>query len=93
MDNNTNETRHSHNKKPWYNQGWMWLIVAAIGIGVLFFALSGLTDEVSHLNESIQDQTEAIEEQTRVSESIKESMDNLITTIQDAVNTLSGASS
>ncbi|WP_332629760.1 hypothetical protein [Halalkalibacter flavus] len=93
MDNNKNETRHSNNKKPWYNQGWMWLIVAAVGIGVLFFALSGLTDEVSNMNESIQDQTEAIEEQTQVTESIKESMDNLITTIQDAVNRLTGANS
>ncbi|MDT8861855.1 hypothetical protein N0O92_16700 [Alkalihalobacillus sp. MEB130] len=93
MDHNTNETRHSNNKKPWYNQGWMWLIVAAIGIGVLFFALSGLTDEVSNMNESIQSQTEAIEEQTQVTESIKESMNNLIATIQDAVNKITGATS
>ncbi|MDT8860699.1 hypothetical protein N0O92_10680 [Alkalihalobacillus sp. MEB130] len=43
------------------------------------------------MNESIQDQTKAIEEQTQVTESIKESMDNLIATIQDAVNKITGA--
>ncbi|KHF39572.1 hypothetical protein [Halalkalibacter okhensis] len=87
MENNSN------NKKPWYNQGWVWLIVATIGIGVLFFAITGLTEQVSDVNQSMQDQTEAIEEQTQVTESIKESMDNLITTIQDAVNRFTGANS
>ncbi|MFC0469080.1 hypothetical protein ACFFHM_00485 [Halalkalibacter kiskunsagensis] len=87
-ENNRYERQPSNKrfKRPWYNKGLVWLFVAAIGIGVLFFALSGLTDEVANVNQSLQEQTVAIEEQTQVMDSIKEGMNDIVVAIKDAAN-------
>lgn len=79
------EARSEHTKKPWYNRGWVWLIVAFIGIGVIFFSLTALTQETANINESIQDQTAAIKEQSQILHSINDSINNVVIAIKDAV--------
>ncbi|MBP1934501.1 methyl-accepting chemotaxis protein [Ammoniphilus resinae] len=75
-------------KKPWYNQGWVWLIIAVVGIGVLFFGFSGLTDQMTEINQSIQDNTSAIQEQSFILSDIKQEIQQLIVLIKDSVNEL-----
>jgi hypothetical protein len=79
---------NTQKKKPWYNQGWVWLIVAAIGIFTLFIALSGVTEELGNVNESVQKQTDVLEDQNQILGSIKEGINQLIITIKDAVTSL-----
>ncbi|WP_332692638.1 hypothetical protein [Halalkalibacter lacteus] len=74
-------------RKPWYNKGWIWLIVAIIGIAVLFFGLSGITEEIANMNESIQAQTASIDEQNQVLQFLKEGMKDLTVAIQEAIST------
>lgn len=65
-------------KKPWYNQGWMWLIVVVVVMGVFFFLFQGLIEQLNQLTQATQEQTEAIEEQNQVLSGIKEKMNDLI---------------
>lgn len=76
------------NRKPWYNQGWLWLLVALLGIGVLFFGFSSLISEIGNTNQVIQEQTEAINEQNNVLHSINEGIQEITVTIQDAISSI-----
>jgi len=73
-------------KKPWYNQGWVWLIIAVVSIGVLFFGFSGLMDQMTEINQSIQDNTSAVQEQSFILSDIKQEIQQLIVLIKDSVN-------
>lgn len=75
-------------KKPWFNQGWIWLIVAAIGIGVVYFGLSDITERMAVVNQSIQENTQAIEAQRDTLYEIKMGIQQLIVTIKDSVNNI-----
>jgi hypothetical protein len=73
--------RSQKHKKPWYNQGWLWLIVAIIGIAVIWFALSALTQQVAQVNQSVQEQTDVLRSQNQLLASIRNGMDSLVRTI------------
>lgn len=73
------------NKKPWYSQGWLWLIVAVAGIAFIYLGFSGLIREAVNMNASIQGQTAAIREQTGVLGSIKDNLNQITLAIKDAV--------
>ncbi|KGX84449.1 hypothetical protein [Pontibacillus marinus] len=60
-----------HYKKPWYNQGWLWLIIAIISLGIFFFLFQGLIDQLSQL-------TQATQEQNQILSGIKEKMNELM---------------
>jgi hypothetical protein len=97
-NNQTEQQTHSNNqaqpqqelgprvkKKSWYNQGWLWLIVAVAGIAIIYMGFSGLTRETVNMNAYIQGQTTAIREQTGVLGSIKDSLNQITLAIKDAV--------
>lgn len=65
-------------KNPWYNQGWVWLIVAIISLGVFFFLFQGLIDQLSQLTQATQEQTDAVQEQNQILSGIKEKMNKLM---------------
>ncbi|QHE54020.1 hypothetical protein [Pontibacillus sp. HMF3514] len=65
-------------KKPWYNQGWMWLIVVIITLGVFIFLFQGLIDQLSQLTQATQEQTDAVQEQNQILSGIKEKMNELM---------------
>jgi hypothetical protein len=83
--NYDDRSRKEEFRRPWYNKGWVWLIVAAVGMIILFFCLSGLTEETAKVNQSIQEQTSAIKEQSQIMHSIKEGMNDIVLAIKDAV--------
>ncbi len=58
-------------KKPWYNQGWMWLIVVIISLGVFIFLFQGLIDQLSQL-------TQATQEQNQILSGIKQKINELM---------------
>lgn len=60
--------------KPWYNQGWLWLIVALIGIGTLIVGVVLLTGQIGGVGEAVKEQTGAIREQTGLLAAINNSM-------------------
>lgn len=78
-DQNINK-RHqpSSNKKPWYNQGWLWLIVTIVAMGTFFFLFQNLTDQIGQLTEATQEQTKALETQNNILAGMKEKMDDMI---------------
>lgn len=65
-------------KKPWYNQGWLWLIVTVIAMGVFIFMFQGLTEQIGQLTEATQNQTDAIERQNNILAGMKEKMNDMI---------------
>ncbi|MEB1807031.1 MAG: hypothetical protein LPK26_06985 [Bacillaceae bacterium] len=92
-DNHLPNEHHSSpqkekNGKPWYNQGWLWLLVALLGIGGLFFGFSSLIDEIGTTNQVIQEQTKTINDQNNVLHSINEGIHELTVTIKDAISTI-----
>ncbi|OLO26545.1 hypothetical protein BTR23_22910 [Alkalihalophilus pseudofirmus] len=82
------EQKGTRGRKPWYNQGWLWLLVALIGIVVLFFGFSSLIEEIGKMNESLQGQTNAINEQNDVLHSIREGINDMTVAIRDAFTTI-----
>ena len=50
--------------RPWYNQGWVWLLIAAIVLTVVVWQLSGLGEAVRSTAAATREQTMAIQEQT-----------------------------
>jgi hypothetical protein len=78
-------SRNERNKKPWYNQGWVWLIVAVIGIGVVYFGFSALTQETANINESIKEQTALMKEQNQILSLLKGGLEEIAAAIKDAV--------
>lgn len=71
--------REKHNtKKPWYNQGWLWLIVSVVALGTFIFLFQGLIDQLAQLTQATEDQTDAIQEQNQLLSGIQESMNQLI---------------
>lgn len=71
--------------KPWFNQGWTWLIVALIGISVIYFGFMGLTEQVTEVNQSIQENTVAIKEQTSILTDINQGIQQWMVELKDTV--------
>lgn len=59
-------TRKETHKKSRLSKGWPIMLVAAAGIVLIWWGLSGVANELSKMNGSIQEQTEAVQEQTGV---------------------------
>lgn len=57
--------RRRMRRSPWYNQGWVWLIVAAVILAVLVWQLSSLGSAVQSTAEATREQTQALREQTQ----------------------------
>jgi len=92
---------HRPSAKKWYNQGLVWLLVAAVGLFVFWSAVSGLTDGVRGVGSSIDSQTETLREQNRILASVNEELGDIQDSIgngfariseaiRDAVNGLRG---
>ncbi|MYL35989.1 hypothetical protein GLW08_13710 [Pontibacillus yanchengensis] len=78
-------------KKPWYNQGWVWLIVTAIGLSVLFFLLRGVIDQLSQLTQQTSEQTKALQEQTQVLQNVKDALNQLAMKVQASATKIADA--
>jgi hypothetical protein len=50
---------------PWYNRGWVWLLVAAVILAVLVWQFSSLGAAVRATADATREQTRSIQEQTR----------------------------
>lgn len=55
--------RNESYKRPWYNQGWVWLIAAVFGIGAMLSVLLLMTVEIGGVREAVQEQTSVLREQ------------------------------
>ncbi|MDQ1911059.1 hypothetical protein RAC89_11415 [Paenibacillus sp. GD4] len=76
-------------RKVWYNQGWMWLIVAVIGIGVLIVGMTLLSDRIGGVGEAVKEQTGAIREQTGVLNSIQRSLNEMSAGLSSSMKDIS----
>lgn len=73
-------------KRTGSNLGWIWLIVAFIGIGILFFYFSNLTEQMTGINQSIQENTQALLDQDHILADIQHGIQQLILEIKDSVD-------
>ncbi|WP_134699464.1 hypothetical protein [Ammoniphilus sp. YIM 78166] len=73
-------------KKTGFHSFWVWLIVAFIGIGVMYFGLSGIMEQLTAINDSIQANSQAIKEQTHILSDMKRAFQQLIVVVKDSVN-------
>ncbi|GAA0370243.1 hypothetical protein [Bacillus horti] len=85
-------------RAPWYNRGWVWMIIVVVALFVLLIGFSWLTDGLGTVGESIDQQTEAIRDQTNVLETqnsllanIRDGIQNLMQSIRDSVNQILAA--
>jgi hypothetical protein len=72
-------------KHPFY---WIWLIVAIIGIGVVYLGLSDIYHQIANVNRSIHENTVALQSKSVILSDIKDTMQQLIFTIKDSVNNI-----
>ncbi|KGP74148.1 hypothetical protein [Pontibacillus yanchengensis] len=87
----TSHTKDKTPKKPWYNQGWVWLIVTAIGLSVLFFLLRGVIDQLSQLTQQTSEQTKALQDQTQVLQNVKDAINQLAMKVQASATKIADA--
>ena len=87
----TSRTKDKTPKKPWYNQGWVWLIVTAIGLSVLFFLLRGVIDQLSQLTQQTSEQTKALQDQTQVLQNVKDAINQLAMKVQASATKIADA--
>ncbi|MFC0211364.1 hypothetical protein ACFFK0_02670 [Paenibacillus chartarius] len=80
----SHEERHHPERRPtpqpskaWYQQGWLWMIMAMIGISVIGLGLFGLADQAAELNNSVKEQTDVLREQNGLLAGIRESADHI----------------
>lgn len=73
---------------PWYNKGWVWMLVVAAGLIVFWVAIGSLGEQASNIQASIDNQTNAIREQSSSIDSIRDSINNLAKAIDDGFNRL-----
>lgn len=77
-------------KKPWFNQGWIWLIVAVMSIGVIHFGFSDLSEQLIEINDSIENNTLAIQEQSHILTDLTQGIEQLIVVMKDSVDRIIG---
>ncbi|CAG7653252.1 hypothetical protein ACFQI7_30715 [Paenibacillus allorhizosphaerae] len=63
--------------KPWHSQGWLWLIVAVIAIGVMGAGLLMLAGEIGGIRSAIHEQTDVIREQNGLLNDLSAGLDRL----------------
>lgn len=51
---------------PWYNKGWVWLLVATFALLVIAWLFFGLGEAIRGVADATRDQTSALQEQTDV---------------------------
>lgn len=73
-------------RKTGQSLGWVWLAVAFIGISVLFFGFSEITEQMTLINQSIQANTQAVLNQGHILIDIQHSLQQLIVQIKDSVH-------
>ncbi|WP_274365959.1 hypothetical protein [Paenibacillus thermotolerans] len=57
-------TRKERHKRSRLSRGWPIVLVIALGVGLIYWGLTGVADEISRVNGSIQEQTGAVQDQT-----------------------------
>lgn len=93
--------RREKYKKRWYNQGWLWLLVAFAGLIVLVVGFLELSEQAGLLTDAVNDQTGAIREQTgvlhtiqaginRMNETIRSGFDRVASLIEEAMRLFKG---
>jgi hypothetical protein len=67
------------------SQNWVWLVIAVVAIIVVCIGFYSLTGQTARLNGSVQEQTSAIREQTGVLGGIREGINSIARSIQEAI--------
>lgn len=85
-------------RKPWYRHGWLWLLVALLGIAGVVAALWAVAGSMDGVGRAVQEQTGALREQTGVLASagdelkrLTASVNRLTDTIEEAIRNLRSA--
>jgi hypothetical protein len=76
-------------KKPWYSQGWLWLIVAVAAIGTLIVGIVLLVGEVGGVGNAVKEQTGVIREQNGLLASINQSLQEMSTGLTRSLQEMS----
>ncbi|TVX99421.1 hypothetical protein [Paenibacillus cremeus] len=83
--------------RPWYNQGWVWMIVVLIALVSIVMAIGGLSDQIGNVSSSIQQQTAELRHQNellaafgnglnRIETAITNGFDRLVNAIDNLIN-------
>ncbi|PYI52570.1 hypothetical protein [Paenibacillus flagellatus] len=94
--------RRDKYKRRWYNQGWLWMIVAFAALIVLVAGFMNMSQQAGQIADAVNGQTEAIREQTgalgsieagldRINETVRDGFDRLARLIGEAVQALQGS--
>lgn len=83
--------RNEPYKRPWYNQGWVWLIAAVFGIGALLSVLLFMAGEIGGVREAIQEQTGVLREQNGLLASVQNEMEQAAAALGRIADAIRGA--
>jgi ABC-type Fe3+ transport system permease subunit len=90
--------RAEKHRRPWYNRGWVWMIIVLIALCAVVAAIGTISDRLADVNGSIREQTEELRRQTGILTALSHGVSRIVTAIQngidrivDAVNGLKGS--
>ncbi|CAG7653007.1 hypothetical protein PAESOLCIP111_06686 [Paenibacillus solanacearum] len=77
--------------KPWHSQGWLWLIVAVIGIGVMAAGVIIGAGEMEGVRSAIHEQTGVLREQNGLLHDLSAGLDRLTAAVSRVADVISDA--